>query len=139
MSEFREGQIRKEVSQGIVDGVLKLIGMLMLLWIGTIVLLVFFASITTHWWVVIPMVVGAAMIVVSSRMGMTASCRRNGQLATESRSAIATSICHESMPCSRGSWCYPRTMRRILAGLTSLALALLASSARPAASTTACS
>ena len=50
MSEFREGQIRKEVSQGIVDGVLKLIGMVMLLWIGTIVILVLFASITAHWW-----------------------------------------------------------------------------------------
>ena len=44
MSEFREGQIRKEVSQGIVDGVLKLIGMLMLLWIGTIVLFVLFVD-----------------------------------------------------------------------------------------------
>ena len=65
MSEFREGQIRKEVSQGIVDGVLKLIGMLMLLWVGTIVILVLFASITAHWWVVISLVVGAAMIVVS--------------------------------------------------------------------------
>lgn len=64
VSEFREGQIRKEVSQGIVDGVLKLIGMVMLLWIGTIVILVLFASITAHWWVVIPLVVGAAMIVV---------------------------------------------------------------------------
>ncbi len=64
MSEFREGQIRKEVSQGIVDGVLKLIGMLMLLWIGTIALLVLFASITAHWWVLIPLVVGAAMIVI---------------------------------------------------------------------------
>jgi len=64
VSEFREGQIRKEVSQGIVDGVLKLIGILMLFWIGTIVLLVLFASMTAHWWVVIPLVVGAAMIVV---------------------------------------------------------------------------
>ena len=64
MSEFREGQIRKEVSQGIVDGVLKLIGMLMLLWIGTIVLLVLFASVTTHWWVMTLFAVGAALIVV---------------------------------------------------------------------------
>jgi len=62
VSEFREGQIRKEVSQGIVDGVLKLIGMLVLLWIGIIVVLVFLASITVQWWLTIPLVVGATMI-----------------------------------------------------------------------------
>jgi uncharacterized membrane protein len=64
VSEIREGQIRKEVSQGIVDGVLKLIGMLVLLWIGFIVVLVVFGAIRTHWWLVIPLAVGAAMIVV---------------------------------------------------------------------------
>jgi len=62
VSEFREGQIRKEVSQGIVDGVLKLIGMLVLLWFGIIAVLVVLASITVHWWLLIPLVVGATMV-----------------------------------------------------------------------------
>ena len=55
-------QIREEVSKGIVDGGLKLIGMLVLLWFGIIAVLVVFASITVHWWLVIPLVVGATMI-----------------------------------------------------------------------------